>query len=154
MEADQPQSHSSDEEFIISSFSCTKSPNICTTRSSLKFHANSKQKIDDDDQVNMFPQIPVRTGYRTIDVNIMETLGVMESTFKVHRRKKMYATTGIYCKQDNDNSKPAGPSEKKRKKINNLDFVLPSRKAIHKWVQQFSLLSLRDAATQILFNNN
>ena len=41
---------------------------------------------------------------------------------------------------EDDNSKPAGPSEKKRKKISNL----PSRKAIHKWVQQFSFLSLRD----------
>ena len=35
----------------------------------------------------MFPQIPVRTGYRTIDVNIMETLVVMESAFKVEERK-------------------------------------------------------------------
>ena len=35
----------------------------------------------------MFPQIPVRSGYRTIDVNIKETLVVMESAFKVEERK-------------------------------------------------------------------
>ena len=170
MEVYQPQSDSSDEEFIISSLSCTKSPSICTTLSSLKFQANSKQKIDDDDQVNMFPQIPVRTGYRTIDVNIMETLVVMVSAFKVGERKcthlpafianKIFGQNwSVDTKEDeddqeealyeDDNSIPAGPSEKKRKKISNLDFVLPSRKAIHKLVQQFSLLSLRDAATQI-----
>ena len=36
---------------------------------------------------NVFPQIPVRTGYRTISTNIMETLVVMESDSKIERRK-------------------------------------------------------------------
>ena len=100
----------------------------------------------------------------------METLIVMESAFKVEERKctqllafianKIFGQNwSVDTKEDEDDqgealyeddkSKPAGPSEKKRKKISNLDFVLPSRNAIHKWVQQLSLLSLRDAATQI-----
>ena len=37
----------------------------------------------------------------------------------------------------------------KRRKVNDLEFVLPSRKAISEWVKQFSLLNLKDAADQI-----
>ena len=134
----------------------------CSSRSSSR-----AAKVDLEEA--SFPQIPVRSGYRTIDVNIMEALVVMQSSFKVEERKCTQLLAFIANKilgqdwsveadedTDGDNQQDdpqvediEEPLEKKRKKMGNLEFVLPSRKVIHKWVQQFSLLSLKDAATQI-----
>ena len=53
---------------------------LCSSRSSSR-----AAKVDLEEA--SFPQIPVRSGYRTIDVNIMETLVGMQSSFKVKERK-------------------------------------------------------------------
>ena len=123
----------------------------CSSRSSSR-----AAKVDLEEA--SFPQIPVRSGYRAIDINIMETLVVMQSSFKVEERKctqllafianKIFgqhrsveadeATDGDDQQDDPQGEDIEEPLEKKRKKVGNLDFVLPSRKAIHKWVQQFS----------------
>ena len=55
-----------------------KSPRM--TRSTLEFEQSAKQ-------TELFPPIPVRTGYKTINPDIMECLVVMESKFKVDERK-------------------------------------------------------------------
>ena len=123
----------------------------CSSRSSPR-----AAKVDLEEA--SFPQIPVRSGYRAININIMETLVVMQSSFKVEERKctqllafianKIFgqvwsveadeATDGDDQQDDPQGEDIEEPLEKKMKKVGNLDFVLPSRKAIHKWVQQFS----------------
>ena len=134
----------------------------CSSRSSSR-----AAKVDFEE--TSFPQIPVQSGYRAIDVNIMEILVVMQSSSKVEERKctqllafianKIFgqdwsveadeATDGDDQQDDPQGEDIEEPLEKKRKKVGNLEFVVPSRKAIRRWVQQFSLLSLKDVATQI-----
>ena len=94
---------------------------------------------------NVFLQIPVRTGYRTISTNIMETLVVMESDSKIERRKcaKIFQFIGntlfgrkwsLSTDNDKEEEHEVGeisseevvgvePLRKKRKKIGDLRFL-------------------------------
>lgn len=48
---------------------------------------NETLQLKDDDE--NFPHIPVRSEYRTIDINIMECLVVMESVYKWMRESPL-----------------------------------------------------------------
>jgi len=142
----------SDDDFLPSRSNMSKTENNISTRSDVSSEKKMDEKVDErsDRDGVILPQIPVRTGYRTIKLDVMETLVVMESVYKVEQRKctellafianKIFGqkwSAGTKEEEDeevdqveNDECESEEPQKKKRRKVGNLEYVLPSRPAI------------------------
>ena len=107
-----------------------------------------------------FPDIPVRTGYKTFNMDIIEVLVVSKSMYGVERRK----VGGLVCyimnllnrygekpeddcteKQDTDDQK-----KRKRRDTRDLTYVLPSRKVINSKLQDAAMLNFKFAAESVV----
>ena len=113
-----------------------------------------------------FPDIPVRTGYKTFNIDIMEALVVMEAVFKVDARKARqllaFVSNKVFKQKwtvaDEKKSKvedeiiddDGSPVKKKPRKLGNLDYQLPDRVTVSKYLSDFSLLSYTDMAESIV----
>ena len=73
-----------DYDFVPSHY-----PTVTKTRPRLDSFASSKTRAGPSqvDSRSDFPQIPIRTGYKTFNMDLVEALVMMESKFKVNGRK-------------------------------------------------------------------
>ena len=118
-----------------------------------------------------FPNIPVRTGYKTFNMDIIEVMVVAESKFGVERRK----VGGLVCYIMNrlagqnweeatedtiadfetidvteDTDDQDSNKKRKRRETRDLTNVLPSRKAINAKLQDAALLNVQFAAESVV----
>ena len=122
-----------------------------------------KQNLSEADKHSTFPEICVRTGYKTFNQDVIECLVVMEAVYKVDANKCPSLLAFIANKVFGQHWSPISPEveddeamektddtthgkKKKRKKLGVLNHVLPSRRAIRHYVEDFSILSFKDMA--------
>lgn len=118
-----------------------------------------------------FPKISTRTGYKTVNLDIMECLVVMESVFKVAGNKapkllcyianKVFKQNWIVAddekpqkrkrkrKEEEEEEEEEPPSKKQKTYLDSYENVVPSRPAVQTWVESFSFLSFADMAESI-----
>ena len=108
-------------------------------------------------------QKPVRTSYKNIDIEIIEVMVNMESQFGVEQRQVAPLLAYIMNKLGKQNWEP--PNEEtekleleesdkegklgKRKKLRDLTYVLPSRKCIHRKLEDAAFLNFKFVAETI-----
>ena len=103
------------------------------------------------------------TGFKNINTDIMECLVVMECIYNVNARKSptllSYIATTLFEQQwvlekveessvtdietDNDSEELPPEMNTRWKEIGHLDFVLPTKKLIKKWLLNFSLFAIK-----------
>ena len=134
------------------------------------FYGKSKTPYESLPESTYFPKIPARSGYRSINKDIMETLIVMESVYKVPARKSLHLLAYIGKKLFNqdwfvpegereedirlEGKKRRGENEQPKKKKHkpspdDLINALPSRQSVAAGVKDFALLSFADMAESI-----
>ena len=158
-----PGKSSSRQSTVISSENQEK--HCMRTRSQLK-----SQETDDTNDIcdrgEPFPQIPIRTGYKTFNIDIIESLAVIESVYKVDGRKApsllMYIGNKIFKQnwkvgverkrtfEDVEAESEGDENKKKQRKLSLLDNQMPDRATIAKVVEDLALLSYRDMAEAIV----
>ena len=140
--------------------------------------SSSTKSRTSNNSTGVFPQIPVRMGFETINpIIIMKILVILESVWKVDGRKapgllayvanKLFQQHWIVTEEKqlvddedeimdeddsieeiNDNSEE--PVKKKpRQFLCEYDYVIPSRKTISHMVKSFAILSFTDMAEHI-----
>ena len=106
---------------------------------------------------------PVRTSYKNVDIDILEVMVNMESQFGVEQRQVAPLLAYIMNKLAGQNWQPpteetetlecddkeADPKLGKRKKMRDLTFVLPSRKCIHRKLEDAAMLNFKHVAESI-----
>ena len=120
-------------------------------------YIHSGKSMSKNEEELQFPQKSVRTGYKSLDPDVMMALVVMESVFKVDARK----APGLLCfiantvfkqkwivTEDEETDDVGEPSSKKRKR-SDYEFALPARKTIAQMIKSFAILSFADMAEQI-----
>ena len=138
-----------------------------STRSSSN---NNNQDEDSGFNPGGFPYIPVRTGYRTLDMNIVEVMVNMECVYKLDQRQVAPCLAYIMntlagqrweLEREERNAESEGDTEniddteennnvkRKRSKLKDLTFVLPSRKSLHQRLEDASLMSFKYIAESI-----
>ena len=103
--------------------------------------------------------IKVRSGFKTFNEDIMECLVIMESVYKVDGRKApfllKYIANSVF--KQNWDMESEGNIDGEELQGNShhsveekfMDYIFSCRKTIGRWVEDFSLITLRDAAQTI-----
>ena len=118
----------------------------------------------------VFPEIPVRSGYRTLDMDIVEVMVNMECIYKIEQRQVAPCLAYIMNKlagqkweiekeevdseTENDSESSEVPEiepsvKRKRSKLKDLTLVLPSRKTLHQRLEDASLMSFKFVAESV-----
>ena len=117
----------------------------------------------------IFPEIPVRSGYRSLNMDIVEVMVNMECRFKIEQRQVAPCLAYIMNKlagqkwgletdevvetEPVDEDKDANSSKRKRSELGDLTFLLPSRKSLHHRLEDASLMSFKYVAETIQKTN-
>ena len=159
---DKDEEHDRDFQPGTASFrrsSCTKN----VEKSSIATRSSSEQSHQHTvGNEGRFPDIPVRTGYKTFNTDIIECLTVMQSVYKVDARKarellayiankifQQHWTVAAEKRKRTESEEEIEECKAKRRKLSNLDHQLPDRKAVASYLADFSLLSFTDMAERI-----
>jgi hypothetical protein len=160
-EVEVPDSEYESQEDVFEAHSRQEPSKVVkdVTNKSKETRANKKPSNSNE----LSDQKPVRTSYKNIDVDIIEVMVNMESQFGVEQRQVAPLLAYIMNKLANQNWEP--PSEetekleldgsetvdklRKRKKTRDLTFVLPSRKCIHKKLEDAAFMNFKFVADSI-----
>ena len=147
--------------------SIVDTPNTSDIKTRLSMQRESEVTVQ---EASKFPELPIRTGLKTFDMTIIETLVIMESKFKVDARKAREllayigntifqqkwtvaaeskdgsVEVGVENEEMNDNNEP----KKKRRKLSNLTYQLPDRSTVAAYLSDFALLSFTDMAERMV----
>ena len=117
--------------------------------------SSRSDKVDADQP---WPQIKTRDGYRKMNVQVMEVLMVMVSSFGVSENKAaacLQMVLNRLCGQKLELPNPkvsemedSGSSTRKWK-VGDLTYTLPTPQTIHTWIEDGALLSLWHVADEI-----
>ena len=135
-----------------------------TTRSSLL-----NPSLPEQSTPLKFPEIPVRSGYRSLNMNIAEVMVNMECRFKIEQRqvapclayimntlagqKWEFEKEEVVETEPVEENKEATCSKRKRAELGDLTFLLPSRKSLHHRLEDASLMSFKYVAETIQKTN-
>ena len=148
---------SDDEEFSPEDRAATCAKKRLKEATDIPATRSSSRSEPSQDPVGKFPDIEVRSGEKTFNVQIKETLVVMMSVYKVEARKAgpllQYIANTLFGQKweviDEDESEDGSSKSdgvKKRKKKSFDNYTLPTRKTMAAWVKDFSYLNLKRVA--------
>ena len=143
--------------------------NLSTSDAKTRLSLQKQSEVTAEEEASRFPDLPIRTGLKTFDMTIIETLVIMEAKFKVDARKARellaYIGNTIFHQKwtvaeetkdkstevdiedvDTDDNAP----KKKRRKLSNLTFQLPDRSTVAAYLSDFALLSFTDMAERMV----
>ena len=124
---------------------------------------SSSQQPANLSDTNQFPQKPVRTSFKDVDNTIVEVMVTMESRYSVDQRKvapllayimnslagQSWEAPTEENEEDEHENKSEAIQKRKRKETRDLTFVLPSRKALRKKLEDAALLNFKHVAQTI-----
>lgn len=112
-----------DELFTRGKTSCKRSSVIenveCNNISTMSNYSSPTTSVSTKSNV-LYPQVPVRTGYKTFNMDVIEALTVMESVYKVDAHEASGLLAYIANKEFNRNW--TALDDKKKKNVNSCSI--------------------------------
>ena len=159
-----------DEEFIPGKTAYRKSSVVSNTVKPTVTTRSFDEEVKNIRPIVIFPDILVRTGYKTFNMDIIEGLIVAEAVYKVEARKARqllaYFANKIFkqnwtvapekkivedeAEDEAEDEEETVPKKKRRSSLTNLDYQLPHRETVENYISDFSLLSFKDMAESIV----
>ena len=157
------ESQGDDQDYDPPTLSSTESRSVRATRS-----AKSTTK---ENHIRTFPEVPVRTGPKTLNVDLMSVLVQAMAKFSISPRVALefsqmlantvfgqsWVTTTVEPEEDHDEdseavekeSGAAGPPSKKSKQDHDLCNVLPTRQTLTAWSRDGYMLNFKLVAEKV-----